>query len=115
MNIKTRNWRRPFVVSLQAFILASTLTGCREAEHVIFNGVGHEISADIEGTHSIDAQLTQAVISSQFGKVTVERSRVRVDESQWVAIREDVPVTVRLFEHKLTINAGRVSIARTIR
>ena len=115
MNAKIRNGWLTGVVAILALTLGWSVTACTNARHVILNAVGHEIRADIEGTHSIDEQPTHAIISGQFGKVTIERSRVRVEGLEWVAISENAPVAVRIVKHKLTVRAGGVSIARTIR
>ncbi|MEO6003664.1 MAG: hypothetical protein ABIZ04_24600 [Opitutus sp.] len=114
MNDRLRN-SRPLFAPLLGFFLTLNMTGCTDARRVTLTAVGHEVSADIEGTQSVDDQPTQTVISSQFGKVMVERSRVRVEGLQWAAIAEHVPIAVKIFEHKLTVKAGGVFIARTIR
>ena len=115
MNAIIRNGWLTGVVPLLALTLGWAVTACTNARHVMVNAVNHEIRADIEGTHSIDEQPTHAIISGQFGKVTIERSRVRVEGLEWVTIPEDSPVAVRIVKHKLTVKAGGVSIVRTIR
>ena len=107
-----KNSRFSFAALLIVILLAAT--GCHRTTHVTTAAAGHQINADIEGNHSIESQTNQCVISSQFGKITVERSRVQLDDARWTTIPEDVPVRLRISSGKLWVNAGSVTTSRTV-
>jgi len=100
-------------IPVAALLLA--LTACSKSTHISTNAAGHAISADIVGDHSIDSQADQAVISSEFGKVTIERARVRLEDGPWTTIPEGLPVVVGISRHKRWVTAGPVSIKETTR
>ena len=94
-------------------VLMLTVAGCSKTTEITTNAAGHPIRADIKGNHSIETQSDQGVISSPFGKVTIERARVRVEGAPWAAIPEGVPIKVSIAKGKVRVNAGSVTIART--
>jgi hypothetical protein len=106
------SFRFTLVVLLAAFVAAGT--GCHGTKQVVTMAAGHTITAEIAGNHSIEAEPTHAVVKGQFGQVTVERERIRIDANEWVAIAADVPVAVSIQRHKLRVSAGRVTVERTM-
>jgi hypothetical protein len=101
--------------TLPVAALLLALTACSKFTHIATNAAGHSISAEIEGDHSIDSQTNRAVISCQFGKITIERARVRLEDGPWTAIPQEVPVTVGIARHKRWVTAGSVAIKETSR
>ena len=99
--------------ALLIFLLSAT-TGCTKSTHVTTSAAGHQVSADIEGNHSLETKPDQAVISSPFGTVTIERARVRFDDAPWTKIPERAPIKVRISKHKLRMTSGTVTVTRTI-
>jgi hypothetical protein len=99
-----------------AFFIVSSLVfgGCANPAHFETSGGGHQIVAKVEGAAVIDSQASHAAISSQFGGVTIERDRARIDQGQWTKIPENVPVETSISRHTVSIRAGRVTISRTV-
>ncbi len=98
------------------FVAASLLfavTSCSRVAHISTSAAGHAITIEIEGNHSLDAQTDRAVIASQFGRITVESSRVQLGEGPWTKIPTDVPMLVGISKHKRWVKAGGVSIKET--
>jgi hypothetical protein len=93
--------------------LALAITGCEKSTHIATQAGGHQVRAIIAGNHSIDSQPDQGTISSRFGKVTIERARVRIDDAAWAAIPEAVPIEVTVSRHKVLLTAGPVTVERT--
>jgi hypothetical protein len=106
----------PLSLALRALLLTSllALAGCATAERFETSGGGHRIAGDVEGNVVIESHDTHAAISSQFGSVTIERDRARIDQAGWTAIPVDVPVTTNISKHKVSIRAGKVTISRTV-
>ena len=100
-------------IPVAALLLA--LTACSKSTHIATNAAGHPILAEIEGDHSIDCQSNRAVISCQFGKITIERARVRFEDGPWMTIPQALPVTVGIARHKRWVTAGSVAIKETSR
>jgi hypothetical protein len=97
-----------------SFVLLLGMTGCAKSTRISTRAAGHEINAVITGDHSIETQSDQGVISSPFGKVVIERARVKLDDAPWLKIPEDVSVEVKITRSKLWLSAGRVTTSRTI-
>ncbi len=87
--------------------------GCARDTHIVTRMAGHQITAVIQGNHSIESQGPQGKISSQFGRVTIERARVQLDNDGWTKIPEDVPMEVTISRRKIHVTAGSVRITRT--
>jgi hypothetical protein len=94
-------------------VLVWVAVGCAKATHIVTRMAGHQITAVIQGNHSIETQGPQGKISSQFGKITIERARVRLDDDGWTKIPEDVPLEVTISRGKIHVTAGSVRITRT--
>jgi hypothetical protein len=90
------------------------VSGCNRGEAMVTHAAGHEITAYIQGAHSIANREGSTILGSQFGAVTVERTRVRIEGQDWNAIPADVPVSIDIRPGKLRITAGRVRISRTV-
>lgn len=99
--------------TLPVAALLVALTACGKFNHIATNAAGHIISVEIEGDPSIDSQTDRAVISCQFGKITIESARVRLEDGPWTTIPQEVPVTVGIARHKRWVTAGSVSIKET--
>jgi len=99
-------------IMLGLLLLASA--GCAKSTHLTTKAGGHEIRADIVGNHSIDTQPERGTISSSYGTVTIERTRVKVDDADWTAIPEGVPVEVSISKGAVRLAAGKVTIKRTV-
>ncbi len=107
--------RKHFLSTLVAalVVLGLVVAGCAKDTHIVTRMAGHEITAVIQGNHSIATQGPQGKISSQYGKITVERSRVQLDDDGWTKIPEDVPMEVTISRGKIQVTAGPVRITRT--
>lgn len=91
------------------------MTACTRSPEISTSAAGHAITADIKGNGTkVEALPERGVLGSEFGHVTIERSRMRVGELPWVKIPENVPVTVSIRRGKITLNAGDVSVAQTV-
>ena len=94
--------------------LVMLITGCAKSTYLTTKAGGHEIRAEIVGNHSIDTQPERGTISSPHGIVTIERTRVKVDDADWTAIPEGVPVEVSITKGSVRLAAGKVIIKRTV-
>ncbi|HEX3989197.1 MAG TPA: hypothetical protein VHZ30_07180 [Verrucomicrobiae bacterium] len=108
--MKTSRW---FFNTVVAAVLLFAVASCSRVTHISTRAAGHDIAIEIEGNHSLDAQTDRAVIASQFGKITVESSRVQLGEGPWTKIPTDVPMLVGISKHKQWVKAGAVSIKET--
>ncbi len=100
-------------ISLVALFIA--LAGCKNSTRISTHAAGHEITVQIEGNHSLETLTDRAVITGEFGKITVERARVQLGDGPWNKIPEAVPMTVGILKHKSWVTAGGVSIKETSR
>ena len=55
----------------------------------------------------MDTQPERGTISSPFGHITIERTRVKFDDAAWTAIPEGVPVKVNISKGTLWLAAHR--------
>jgi len=108
------NAHRTTVIALLG-ILMLAVNGCTKSTRVTTSAAGHEINAVIAGNHSIDSQSGQGVITSEFGQITIERTRVKLGDAPWTTIPENVSVEVSISKGKLWLAAGNVTTSRTIR
>jgi hypothetical protein len=46
--------------------------------------------------------------------VTIEPTRMKVDDADWTAISAGVPVEVKIAKGKVSLTAGSVTIKRTV-
>jgi hypothetical protein len=106
----SKNSRRAIAAMLAALVLAST--ACHRTTRVTTTAAGHRITAVIEGDHSIESNSGQGMIASRFGKITIERARVQIDQAPWTKISEDVPVEVRIASRRISLIAGNVTVTR---
>ena len=95
-------------VTLLALLLA--LSACAKSSKITTKAAGHAITATLEGTHSINTEGDRAVITSEFGKVTIEAARMQIGDSPWTKIPEQVPVSLGISKHKRWVTAGGVSV-----
>src|SRR5687767_13698424 len=88
--------RRVIAVLLTALSLGA-ITACTQTPEISTRAAGHEITAEITGNRTMVESLPdRGVLGSEFGRVTIERSRVQVDGLAWTAIPENVPVAVSI-------------------
>ncbi len=106
---------RSLLNALSAVAFLLTLTACRRSAHVSTHSAGHEISAEIEGNHSVDNQTNRAVFTSEFGTITVESNRVRLGEGPWTKIPEAVPLDLGISKHKRWVTADGVSVRVSVK
>jgi hypothetical protein len=90
-------------------------TSCMKSTKITTNAGGHRIRAVIAGEHSINSQPERGTISGPFGKITIERARVQIDDAPWTTIPEAVPVEVSILKGKVLLTAGFVTVKRTSR
>lgn len=90
------------------------VTGCAHGERLSTQAAGHAIRAEVTGPHALATTPERAVLTSPYGRVTVERERVQVDGLTWTRIPADVPVDVSIRRGRLRVAAGRVTIGRTV-
>jgi hypothetical protein len=98
------------VPTLSAVTLLLALTACRESTYVSTRSAGHDISAQIEGDHSVDSETNRAIFTSEFGRITVEVTRVQLGDGPWTTIPEGVPLDLGISKHKRWVTADRVSV-----
>ncbi len=100
---------------LLAALSLFALTACTQTPEISTRAAGHEITAEITGNGTVVESLPErGVLRSEWGQVTIERSRVRLEGLAWTPIPENVPVAVSIKRGKLRVTAGNVSIGRTI-
>lgn len=105
----------PTLTALTLGALLLAFSGCDRSPELVTEAAGHAISARIKGPHSVKAEADRAVFASSHGKVTIEPARVSLNEGQWTAIPEGVPVVLEMVRSKLRIQAGNVTITQTVR
>ena len=91
------------------------LLGCAEAKHVSTQAAGHSVNISVIGQYSVEVSDNRGLIASEFGRVTIEPQRVRLNDSSWTAILEKVPVEVRISRGKLSVAAGPTTTTVTVR
>ena len=101
---------RPY---LFAALLALVAVGCRPGKSVSFEAAGHPVSASIRGDHALEATLDRAVLQGEFGRVTIERSRVQVDDNPWVKIPAATTIRLEASPRKIWLAAGNVTTTRS--
>lgn len=98
---------------LFAALLALVAMGCRPGKSVSFEAAGHSVSASIRGDHALETTPDRAVLQGTFGRVTIERSRVQVDDGQWVKIPDDTSIRLEASPRKIWLAAGNVTTTRS--
>jgi hypothetical protein len=72
--------------------------------------------AHVDGAHTVvESRESHATIVGEFGRVTIERDRARVDAGPWERIPEGSPVQARIFRREVSLQAGAVTISRGAR
>jgi hypothetical protein len=100
------------LAALAAGLLA--VSGCGHSTVINTQAGGHQIRAVIAGNHSLNSQPESATITSAFGTVTVERTRVQIGSAPWNKIPEAVPVELSMSKGRIALTAGSVTIKQTI-
>lgn len=104
-------WR--LATSIPLVLLTLAVAGCSQSTEVTTRAAGHPIRAVIQGNHSIESHPDQGVITSPFGKVLIEPSRVRVDRAPWATVPEGALIKVSIARGRVRVNAGGVTVSRT--
>ncbi len=99
------------VASLVVLLVA--VAGCGAHKTITTRAGGHDIHLVVAGNPSLDTHPDQGVLSSQYGRITIEKARARVDDAPWSAIPEGVPVEAEISKGRVSVTAGGVSIRRT--
>jgi hypothetical protein len=104
------------LVAAAGLILAClTTAACSQGKQLSTHAAGHTIGAQIRGdSTTVEGHADGALLGSEFGKVRVERSRMRIEGEGWVKIAEDAPVTVSIQRGRIRLTAGKVSVGRTV-
>ncbi len=98
-----------------AALLLVVLASCTRAPQISTEAAGHAITARIQGTGTkVESSADRAQLSSEFGSVTIERVRMRVEGSEWIRIVEGVPVTVGIERGRIGLRAGGVKVSRNL-
>ena len=103
-----------FIMAVMLGLVMLVITGCAKSTHLTTKAGGHEIRAEIVGNHSLDTQPERGTISSSYGSVTIERTRAKIDDAQWTAIPEGVPVEVKISKGTVRLAAGKVTVRRSV-
>ena len=108
--------RKPSTFRALSLALGGLLAvaGCNRATVVNTQAGGHQIRTIVAGNLSIQSQPESATITTAFGTVTIERTRVRISGAPWNSIPEAVPVELRISKGRIALTAGRVTIKQTI-
>ncbi len=96
-------------------LLATGIVGCTKTNRITTNVAGHPISARIQGSHSIDTEGDWGVIASEFGKVTIERNRMQVNDSTWTKIPEGASIELTLSKGHLSVTTGSITVSHSTR
>lgn len=91
------------------------LPGCSRPTLIHTQAAGHSITAEVEGSHSLESQASRAVLTGEFGRITVEPARVQLGDGPWTRIPEGVPVKMGVAKHKRWVVAGGVAVKETSR
>ena len=99
-----------------AVVTALTLAACSQTRPLSTQAAGHAITARIAGDHTlVKAHADGALLGSEFGSVTIERTRLRIEGANWVKIAEAVPVSLTIQRGHIHLTAGHVTLAQTVR
>lgn len=96
-------------------VLATGIVGCTKATRITTNAAGHPVTARIEGSHSIDTQGERGVIVGEYGKVTIERTRMQLNDSPWTKIPENASLELVLSKHKISATTGSITVSHSFR
>lgn len=92
------------------------MTACTPAPQISTQAAGHTITAWIQGNGArSEGRADGALLGSDLGQVTIERTRMRIEGEAWVQITEGAPVTVHIERGRITLKASSVSVGRTVR
>lgn len=92
-----------------------TVSGCNREKPISTEGAGHRITAKLEGQlKKVESRTDDAVVASEFGHVTIERNRVRIDGEPWVGIADGSAVSITIERGRTSVQAGNVSIRRSV-
>jgi hypothetical protein len=100
----------PLHRTVLAVALLLALGACSRSNHVSTKAAGHDITATLDGTHAINTQPDRAVITGEYGKITIEAARLQIGDGPWTKIPEAVPVSLGISKHKRWVTAGGVSV-----
>jgi hypothetical protein len=114
---QSRNQRK--IAGLFPMLIASLLlmlgpVGCEKTTRISTAAAGHEITAVVSGDHSIDSQTDHGIISSPYGTVTIESSRMKLDDAPWTTIPVKSAVKVKISRGKVLLTAGNITVKRTV-
>ena len=90
--------------------LLLTLSACTKSTKVSTKAAGHAITATLEGSHAVSTEGDRAVITSEFGKITIEAARLQIGDGPWTKIPEGVPVSLGISKHRRWATVGGVSV-----
>lgn len=97
-------------------LVLSTLAACTRTPPFSSHAAGHATTAWIKGAGAkLENRVDVAVLASEYGQVTIEPARVRIEGSAWVTIPEGAPVTVRIERGRISVKAGHVSVGQTVK
>lgn len=90
-------------------------TACTQQPQISTQAAGHAVTARIKGNGTkVENRSDGALLSSEFGQVNIERTRMRIEGNSWVQISEGTPITLNIERGRITLNAGKVSVSRTV-
>jgi len=89
------------------------ITGCEKSTHITTNAGGHQIRAVIAGNHSVDGHADRGLISSQYANITIEPTRVKINDAPWTAIPAAASVELSVSKRKAVLTAGPVTVTQT--
>jgi hypothetical protein len=107
----------PSKIGLGSFLVAALLTlpACDHPSNVTTQAAGHAVHARITGAYAIDAQTNRAVISNDYGRVTIHANQVQLDNNPPASIPPGVPVTLAMSRNSMKIIAGSLTISQSSR
>lgn len=108
-NRRTRATERNSVQSLTAALLRLLMLefgNTAQATSVTTSAAGRNIRVEIVGPHEFNGETDHGPTPKGFGKITIERSRLKFDDAPWTAIPKGVRVRISVAKAKLLLVVG---------
>ncbi|AIE84759.1 hypothetical protein [Fimbriimonas ginsengisoli] len=88
-----------------ALAIASATAFHNRRTHLAAQVGGHSVTASVEGSATLRANREEAVISSDFGTLTILPTQVLRDGKIFAKVRASSPIEIEFAEHRLSVTA----------